>query len=194
MFYNNPNFKKIGNDIYVYENFISKEELELINNRINSGIDLWAHNDPLDKRQHWSLRVEETSFIVPRLQSLIGDNYFVRDHANIIRLKMGDDWGLHSDNHEFIAIRELSKTLKDGEDFELVDNNIWGIVIYFNDFVGGEIFYPEQNIEYKPNAGDLVIHSSDEHCIHGVKPVLSDARYSHSNAIYEKIKVPINTV
>jgi hypothetical protein len=190
MFDQDSRFTKLGNDIYVYKNFLSQEEIKPIIDKINGNIDLWSHCDPKNPQQRNSIQINETMFINEKLKTLIDNKYFIKDHSTVVRLKNGDEWGLHSDNHDYLHVRELSKNLKANEEFELVDNNIWGVVIYFNNFKGGEIFYPEQNIEYKPMPGDLVIHSSDEHCIHGVRPVLSDFRYSYSNAIYETIKIP----
>ena len=64
--------------------------------------------------------------------------------------------------------------------------------LYFNNFEGGELYYPNQNIIYKPKAGELVIHGSHDECAHGVKPVKSEVRYSYSNSIRKIVKVPIN--
>jgi hypothetical protein len=67
---------------------------------------------------------------------------------------------------------------------------LYGIVVYFNSFEGGEIFYPSQNVTYAPQPGDLLIHSAEEFCAHQVNAVLKGVRYSYSNAIYKKIKIP----
>jgi hypothetical protein len=63
---------------------------------------------------------------------------------------------------------------------------VYATVAYFNKFEGGEIYYPNQNITYKPNIGDLIIHGADENCSHGVKVVLSEKRYSYAAHIYRK--------
>jgi hypothetical protein len=80
--------------------------------------------------------------------------------------------------------------LKKNDKFYWAEDKKYGIVVYFNEFEGGEIYYPNQDIEYKPNPGDLIIHSAEEHCLHGVRPVKSDIRYSMSGHIYNMIKVP----
>jgi hypothetical protein len=109
-------------------------------------------------------------------------------------LSVGDTWGLHADNGAFLDIRKQSLLLKEGEEFILKNNNIFGTVAYINDFGGGELRYPNQSITYKPEPGDLVIHSAEDHCTHEVLKVTSGVRYSYSNGIYEKIKVPKNLV
>jgi hypothetical protein len=53
-----------------------------------------------------------------------------------------------------------------------------GIVLYLNDdFVGGELFYPNLNLELKPKKGMLVIHSAQSKYAHGVAEVISGIRY-----------------
>lgn len=51
----------------------------------------------------------------------------------------------------------------------------YGMVFYINgDYEGGEIYYPEWNLEIKPKPGLLVMHPGD--IIHGVRPVTSGVR------------------
>ena len=55
-------------------------------------------------------------------------------------------------------------------------------VIYFNNnYEGGEICYPEYNIEYQPMPGDILLHPPG--IIHGVKKVKSGIRYTHQNVL-----------
>jgi hypothetical protein len=78
----------------------------------------------------------------------------------IITRNFKDGYFLHWDS-------EHDKTIK------------YGIVYYANDnFDGGEIFYPKFNIEYKPKAGDLIIHPATMEYMHGVRDVSSGVRYS----------------
>jgi hypothetical protein len=128
--------------------------------------------------------------IKERFSNKLEDEIFMGLNLGVVRMKSGDSWGLHSDNHDSLYLREKSAKLKDGEDFTLEFNNIWGIVMYFNDFEGGDIFYPEQGISYHPKKGDLLIHSSEDHCLHGVSKLISEVRYSHSNNLFNYIKVP----
>jgi hypothetical protein len=52
-----------------------------------------------------------------------------------------------------------------------------GLVIYLNDdYSGGEIYYPNRGIEYKPVKNSLVIHSADEDYTHGVREVEGGTR------------------
>lgn len=189
MFDNNVNFKKLGQDIWVYHNFLSKNEVDNILNKIkNSGEDLWNGGHPENK---CTVQLQEAEIIATRIQNLLPKEIVVHNHSSITRLTIGQGHGIHSDNHDFLSVRALSKLVKNGDCFNLVDNNIYGLVVYINDdYEGGEIYYTKQDIVYKPKLGDLIIHSAEDHCEHGVHPVKTNIRYSFPSSIREKIKVP----
>jgi predicted 2-oxoglutarate/Fe(II)-dependent dioxygenase YbiX len=53
------------------------------------------------------------------------------------------------------------------------------IVYFLNDnFIGGELVFPDLDLVIKPEAGTLVCFPSDHHYIHGVNPVKSGHRYT----------------
>jgi hypothetical protein len=189
MFDNNLNFKNLGKDIWVYNNFLSKKEVDAILNRINSSNEnLWQGSYP---RNQSTVNLKEAEIISSRIQKLLSNELYIYKHASITRLTVGQGHGIHSDNHDFLKVRELSKSLKDNECFKMTDNNVYGLVVYINDdYEGGEIFYTKQGIVYKPKSGDLVVHSAEDHCEHGVHPVKTNIRYSFPSCIREKIKIP----
>lgn len=187
----NDKFTKIGEDIYVYKNFISEYELEEINSFILSLNESDWHEDNKDIK--WMLRTENTKILEPirdRIVNLADSDMTIGSNTALIKMKKGYSWGVHQDDYNFKDVVEKSKSYNEGDPFDLVDISVYGIVIYFNNFDGGEIYYPEQNIEYKPKPGDMVIHGSGFNCRHGVKEILSDVRYSHSSHISKKIKIP----
>ena len=71
----------------------------------------------------------------------------------------------------------------------------FGVVAYFGEFDGGEVFYPRVDkngiprdtydeidcFEYKPERGDIVVHSAFDQYEHGVREVTSGIRYAFSN-------------
>jgi hypothetical protein len=186
--FNLNNADQIGEDIYLYKNFLSDQELLTINSEINlKGESVWIHTKK-------SQDLESLNIIVNKIKQIVNPPYEITNHLSLNRLKIGDTWGWHADNGGFLEIRKQSLLLKEGEEFILKNNNVFGTVTYINDFGGGELRYPNQLITYKPNAGDLIIHSAEEHTSHEVLEVTSGVRYSYSNGIYEKIKVPKNLV
>lgn len=192
MLKNNPNIEEIGQDIWVYHNFLSTDEINRIINKINSvDEDRWNCDHP---EKHCRLQLmEEVGKFTERVKDLFPRELFVDQLGGVNRLTVNQGHGIHSDNHDFLPIRELSKALKDDEPFEWVDDTVYGMVIYINDdYDGGEIFYTKQNIIYKPIAGDLIVHSAEDHCEHGVNPVKNNVRYSISSSIRKKIKIRAN--
>lgn len=194
MLSSNPNIETIGADIWVYHNFLSYSEIDsIISKVVVMDEDRWNCDHP---EGHCRLQLmEEVGKFTQRVKDLLPRELFVDQLGGVNRLTVGQGHGVHSDNHDFLPVRELSKSLKEDEPFEWVDDTVCGMVIYINDdYEGGEIFYTKQDIVYKPIAGDLIIHSAEDHCEHGVNPVKTNVRYSISSSIRKKIKVPTNNV
>jgi hypothetical protein len=54
-----------------------------------------------------------------------------------------------------------------------------GCLFYLNDdYEGGELYFPNQNIEFKPKAGSLYFFPGDRYFVHGVKEIKSGIRYT----------------
>ena len=121
---------------------------------------------------------------------MIPEGLYLGKASTATRLVKGNFWGEHSDIHDFTEAENLSKLYVEGTPYKELELSIYGLVVYLNKFEGGEIYYPTQNIIYAPNQGDMVIHSALPIALHGVKPVISEKRYSYSNHIYKKVKVP----
>lgn len=191
--FNKDGFEKIGEDIYVYHNFVTEEECNQIEEIAKSlPEDGWLGRFNTDGEGHKTsnISVEVLRQVHERLKSRLDDGVHLGSNLSIIRMIKGAKWGLHADNHDFLKLREASLTVKEDDDFDLKQNNIVGIVMYFNNFEGGCLNYPNQEITYQPKRGDLVMHSSEENCLHEVTELKSDVRYSHSNNLFNYIKAP----
>jgi hypothetical protein len=191
--FNKDGFEKLGDDIYVYHNFVTEEECNsILDIAVSLSEDQWVGRFSTAGEGHKTSNrsIDQLVPIKKRLSDKLEDGIHLAENISIVRMKKGATWGLHSDNHDFLDIINASKNYVEGEEYTLEKNNIWGLVMYFNDFDGGCLFYPNQGIEYQPKKGDLVIHSSEEHCLHGVNELKSDVRYSHSNNLFNYIKVP----
>lgn len=54
-----------------------------------------------------------------------------------------------------------------------------GSLFYLNDdYEGGELFFPNQGVEFKPKAGAAYFFPGDLHYIHGVREIKSGIRYT----------------
>lgn len=77
----------------------------------------------------------------------------------------------------------------EGHEDELTRLDMWstctsldyGVIVYFGDYEGGEVFYPELDAELWPGPGDLVIHGALSKHKHGVKEVTKGIRYAFAN-------------
>jgi hypothetical protein len=184
-------FKKIGNEIYVYENFLSKNECDSIVSLLDSlEENKWILDRP-DMIMRRTDRLEEIIYVRNKMLEIVPDGLILGPASTATRLVSGDSWGEHSDVHDFAEIEKIAATYIEGNPYEEKDLSVYGSVVYFNKFEGGEIYYPTQGIIYASNPGDLVVHSSSPLCFHGVKPVISEKRYSYSNHMYKKVKVPL---
>jgi hypothetical protein len=77
----------------------------------------------------------------------------------------------------FIRRRKESEGLLPHYDNQSQKSCTNGLVIYLNDdYEGGEIYYPNRGITYKPVKNSLVIHSADYEYTHGVNAVTKGTR------------------
>lgn len=167
------NLSKIHPLIWVVNNFIDLETRKVI----VSETEALNHSVWMDAAS----TLPEDSYWVNR--TISPDNFSVdcREYLN----RLSDKVFSCFDNYkEAIQVGNLHRTLPDGRALDYhVDNydgpdidNIFGVVLYLNDnYTGGEIHYPDLDIEYKPKAGDLVVHYAG--LLHGVKPVFGGTRY-----------------
>jgi hypothetical protein len=191
-FKNMSKLKSLGDTIYVYENFLSEEEtIKILKILKNFKEEEWNKSENIAPA--FSPEVKYYSLIINRLKENLIEELDLDKGSNFVRLLQGSHWGVHSDNFEYLSLREQSKNLKDNEPFKMVENIQYGFVVYMNDdYEGGEIYYVDQNIIYKPKRGDLIIHSSEEFCKHGVKKIIFGTRYSYSGNLHTFIKAPID--
>ena len=57
-------------------------------------------------------------------------------------------------------------------------NDIATLVYLNNDYVGGDIYFPEYGMSFKPEPGDLLTFPDNPDYIHGVRPIDSGIRYT----------------
>jgi hypothetical protein len=171
-------FEQIHENIWVIHNFITIEERNFYINLAES-----ANEEEWWKREKgwWNgkfLPVPKESDIpegiVKRLKAIISDeDYWVwGSPRSVHRIKPGEKMFLHADNPN-----------------EKSGLNNWvdlSFVLYHNEFNGGEIIYPELNVEYHPLPGDLLMHPGSQNYLHGTKEVLpGPTRYNSTMWAYD---------
>lgn len=169
---------KIGlkKNVVVIENFISSEECKIVIDSIDDEI-VWQSNtmqgipDKVSKnlyKKPESFQILKTA--IDKLQNEIEMHFGRPLEEGFPGIRMwspGEYQPLHAD----------------GEDPEGHPNEAYvvdyGSVIYLNDdYDGGEIYFPDQDIDFKPKAGTVVFFPSNNMFIHGVREILSGYRYT----------------
>ena len=169
-------WEQFGPENWVYRNFLSAEEIaELMQEMKDTESKV---SDP------YSYDIEGLNKYKQRIfDSLEGTGFDIRDMKRISRRTPGAGHVIHADVENFIT-KFLEIILPIDTDIKHYSKTTggFGMILYINDdYVGGEICYPEFDIEYKPSAGDLVIHLIE--AVHGVKTVISGERYTHAAGI-----------
>ncbi len=182
------NFKILGENIYVYKNFISKSEIDEVLSEVKDVKDWYV--DEYFKNTMVRYNTETTEYIQKRIQSLLDNNHFASESGCVVKMIKGNEWGFHSDVHDFELVEKLAAEYKEGEDFLIRELSVFGTVVYYElPKSGGGLYYPKQNIEYMPSPGDLVVHGSGNYCEHGVYKIIDGERYSTSGYIYKYVKI-----
>ena len=57
-------------------------------------------------------------------------------------------------------------------------NDIATLVYLNEDYIGGDIYFPEYEMSFKPKPGDLLCFPDNPDYVHGVKPILDGIRYT----------------
>ena len=171
-----PNLEEIGDEVYVYKGFLSKEE---VSKYLKIILD---QKEWLDGAQFGKATIETFSNqvfgdILKKIQDNIAlENMFLEFTPSVTKIKNGKGMEEHSDDCPYCWKERNPKiNIQDHESKRCV---LYGIVVYFSEFTGGEIYYPQQSVSFKPGPGDLVMHSTKRYCEHGVKPVIDGTRYS----------------
>jgi hypothetical protein len=174
MFKGFPGTIKIADEIFLYKNFVSKEEAKGLHNAcLNYPNEIW--NDTVNPIEWYNNKttspVEEAQGLLLKIQELVKDTHNATQSLSFMRMFPGDEMHVHTD-----TCGDDQPTANDH--FETCAITEYGVVLYLNDcFNGGEIYYPDLNLEYKPEAGDLLIHHAM--ISHGVKKVIEGVRYSY---------------
>ncbi len=184
--FDHPGFKKIDEEIWVINNFLHKEESEEYVSIAESAdeSEWWNKSSGWYDGKFLSINdkpIIKTSFeISKRFSELFenGSSYKFGNPSSIHRMLPGQEMFVHADFPELDNIKE-----------EYV---LCNAAIYHNDFEGGELFYPEIGIEYKPLPGDLVMHPGTTKYRHGVKKVLGNkTRYMSTTWVADELGIKV---
>lgn len=182
-------------NIQVVENFMTDYELEKLNNFIRNN-ETWdvtetTYNENgtvIYESQYWANRVVTYPNIIknsPETVEIIEnmvyrfkenvDNFFQVDcdptTPAMVRWLPGQFQNPHAD-------KELHEGPDAGKPNFFPWYDIAGLFYVNDDYEGGELYFPKQNIQFKPKAGSAYFFPGDMNYIHGVTEIKSGIRYT----------------
>jgi hypothetical protein len=192
--------EKVEENIWVIKNFASKEILDEYKNYIES----IEEKTWWEKNKNWwvgkfisvdqdSKIFSTSSKLIQKITSIVNDDVYLGVFGSIHRLTPGQGMFVHTDNptEKRPLYDENKKELGVTDGY----NNycILAMVLYLNDFNGGNLYFPTLGVEYHGNAGDLVIFpGTGKQYDHGVK-VLEEGptRYITTGFGYDNRVAPL---
>jgi hypothetical protein len=159
---------KLAKDVYEIENFLNEDELARMINIINyAKPEQWFDKENIkDESDFWydkSLFLHyEQEFcqkaVFDKVDYIFPSYFYCEKQLKISRYRQGELIREHRDNDTTPAGYYLG----------------YGLVIYYNDnYLGGELDYPELGFKVKPKPGSALLHGGE--VMHGSLPVTSDS-------------------
>jgi hypothetical protein len=168
------------NKILEIENFIDKKTCKNILKYLDSISDNWS-----------TIIFYGSSGIVPQEDPTLTDFGLSKNLFDEIKIKIQSqvertfDKKLESST-SYIQIWDIggfASPHSDNSDFNGKPNNLlknkYASILYLNDdYEGGELYFPEHDIQIKPKTGSLVIFPGGRENLHGIKEVTEGRRYT----------------
>lgn len=167
--------------VYVFDTFIDAEDLSKMITYAES-IRSWRKlDDNWDDRVHSFEMIQEScadmAVFLKSKTNLVRDTISRTLNAelsevvpSIVRWRIGDFQSPHADKQEL-----------DGSPNPYPENDIASLVYLNDDYEGGEIYFPNQDVQFRPVAGSLVFFPGDVNYRHGVTEVTKGVRYTMPN-------------
>jgi hypothetical protein len=169
-------------NIFLIKNFITEElATELLSLAKSATPEEWSNYNYTDRHENdeWEDRIlllDQCGAFGADKRKTISDLFDkIKNEINLI---------LNKNIYEYTGFNAIyrsviGQSMKTHSDSGLGPKFKYGVVLYLNgDYEGGEIFYPNINLEFKPEAYSLVLHPAHEAYRHGVKQVSAGTRYS----------------
>lgn len=207
MFYERPDCIKLAEKVFVFKNALPKELVEHLNKSYmevdrskfsyeDSTIDWYADKVVSEIPTN---RIHETWELI---SEIIYPEYVMHPSVNVLAVKPGDGgMFVHADSPGK-GCEDMLTQLDEFSTCCIID---YGLVMYWGEWTGGAIFYPQLNpdgsikgegniqegcLEYTPEIGDIVIHSAHSPYEHGVREVESGIRFAYSNFVLKRDENP----
>jgi hypothetical protein len=204
MFYNNSKCTKLADQVYIFKNIIPKEIMDSVYKDLSDferggPENIWSSNDWYKDK---ICPPFASTFLAWKFMSeLLYPELVIHPITNLMIAQPHDEgMFVHCDSPG-----------PEGQD-ELYEIDTWsvccdlqyGIIAYFGNFTGGEVYYPHVNpdgtlkdnspnwevtkdlleepcLVVQPEAGDIIIHGANRPWDHGTKKTISGTRFAFSN-------------
>lgn len=214
MFTDNPNLVQVAEKIWIYKKFVSPEKVAEINAIMDNYKDKKEVPNSKGGTKYDEMLIDwyqdKTSPLIPELypvwkdiNNLIAPEHQIHPQLFLTVTREDDEMFIHADSPGENMEEDL--TVEDRWNTCCILSH--GLVVYFGDFKGGEVFYPHINLEGKfeggsipfkenrelkiqPEPGDLIIHGAHNDYAHGVHKITSGYRYAYSNFVLPASKNP----
>ena len=211
MFTENPNLEKIADQIWIWRNFLSEEENNLVTGIMKEFEETFKDKQDAFKYEGHAIDwyknktgplMVELKPIWDRISKLLYPEHYIHPQLFVAVMRPGDTgMFIHADSPGMNMEHELTQL----DRWSTCCRLSHGIVTYFGDYTGGEIYYPNiekdgtaKNRPEDPNdclvvdvkPRDFVIHGALHPWEHGVREVTSGTRYVYSNFCMEKEHAP----
>jgi hypothetical protein len=179
--------KKIDDNILMIDNFISKEELDIVLDIINNTEEQAWHKEYLGNLKRFCM----TKFGRDDVENLVAEGKFeitknwedknlniqkeeiqhiIYDRLNVLVEK--EDSSLVLSGLATIQRMQTGVELKSHTDQDTDPSIRYAAILYLNEeYTNGEIFFPNKNIEMKPKKRSLLIFPGIKEYEHGVRHV-----------------------
>jgi hypothetical protein len=176
------NKEQIGNsNIYVYRNFLTSEKCKKYINFFESNPQFWSETpspgvygmpfeSPFEFNKDISILQNDLDFIVDSFITMTTDAHEVPVYLNELhatRWETGSYGDYHADDSDL-----------DGND-NGGTHNVFSTILYLNDdYLGGEVYFKNQDISLKLDAGSVLCFRGNLNNIHKINDVLEGTRYN----------------
>lgn len=210
-FRKNPNIEQIAPKLFVYRNFINGDLLKKINSILEKQVDTPLVDHNVDwYNDRFTRLVPEMHEVWELASELIYPELVMHPQLVLLRAQVGDPGMFyhadapgkpHEDCGPICGTCDIAKRCLISPDrWDTCCRLHYGLIVYFGDFEGGEVYYPKFNskaenigdispfinnneLRVKPNNGDLIIHGSHGDYTHGTKEITSGVRFAYSNFV-----------
>lgn len=190
MTFDNSGFEQLGQNIFLYKNFIDSAKAEELLTLALDRSD-WKNRD-IYGASVTTNHIKELEFITSKLSKRFKNGVILDNYCYFQKYEKDQYMGAHRDDNKVLEDIEKSKLYIDQKKYKEVNQPIFGIALYLNKTDGGNLIYTKQNISYSPNPGDLIVHSATEECTHMSETIKSGVKVIIPLYAYKVIRVPID--